>query len=54
MNRNHNSLQAVDSNLEALILLSEGTHTLGLDSSTISKRAAGTAELTILHLELFA
>lgn len=44
-----NRLQAVDSDLETLVPLREGAAMLGLDPSTIRKRAAGTAKLTIVR-----
>jgi hypothetical protein len=48
MNKNKNPLRAVESDLEALIPLREAAGMLGLDPSTIRKRAAGTANLTII------
>ncbi len=42
------SLRDVESDLEALIPLREAAGMLGLDPSTIRKRAAGTADLTII------
>ncbi|MBC8032277.1 MAG: hypothetical protein H7Z16_19495 [Pyrinomonadaceae bacterium] len=44
-----NSLRAVESDLEALIPLREAAKLLGLDPSTIRKRSAGTANLTVVH-----
>lgn len=41
-------LQSVDTDLDALIPLSEGAKLLGLDPSTIRKRAAGTEALTLV------
>jgi len=48
MNKNKNPLRAVESDLDALIPLREAAGMLGLDPSTIRKRAAGTANLTIV------
>lgn len=42
------SLRAVESDLEALVPLREAAAMLGLDSSTIRKRAAGTGGLTMI------
>lgn len=42
-------MQLVDSDMEVLIPLREAAQLLGLDPSTIRKRSAGTANLTIIH-----
>src|SRR5688572_18385086 len=46
---NKNSLRAVESDMDALIPLRAAAEMLGLDSSTIRKRAAGTSGLTIVR-----
>lgn len=42
-------LRLVNIDLDALISLREAAEMLGLDSSTIRKRSAGTASLTIIR-----
>lgn len=42
-------VRVVTTDLEALIPLREAAELLGLDSSTIRKRSAGTADLTIVR-----
>lgn len=44
-----NPLRAMESDMEALIPLREAAELLGLDTSTIRKRSAGTANLTIVY-----
>lgn len=41
-------LHSLETDVDALIPLSEGARLLGLDASTIRKRAAGTAALTLV------
>ncbi len=42
-------LRTVETDLDALVPLRKAAELLGLDPSTIRKRAAGTAHLTIVH-----
>ncbi|MEK6281588.1 MAG: hypothetical protein AABN95_14635 [Acidobacteriota bacterium] len=44
-----NQIQLVESDMEVLVPLREAAQLLGLDPSTIRKRSAGTAHLTIVH-----
>ena len=43
------ALRSVETDLDALIPLREAAALLGLDPSTIRKRSAGTAHLTVVH-----
>lgn len=43
------ALHSIDTDTDALVPLREAAELLGLDPSTIRKRSAGTANLTILH-----
>lgn len=43
------ALRSVETDLDALIPLREAADLLGLDPSTIRKRSAGTAQLTVVH-----
>jgi hypothetical protein len=42
-------LRAIEMDLESLVPLRKAAELLGLDTSTIRKRSAGTAHLTIVH-----
>ena len=48
VNSTMGKLQVVETDLESLIPLRDAAEMLGLDPSTLRKRAAGTARLTII------